>query len=165
MAWFLMLNADMGAVNWVEIGLTYGVLGVIILVSLIALAIVKKSARKEATLIRVKAKCQKALAYADKLLAKRTKRDLLIASTKLAKLSSLTAEAEWCATCIFEEKKDLTMEGLASRLDVLSTTLSTKAEEAFFNEKEYCSCLEQAKAELESVIAQVEALMPKKEGK
>ena len=48
MAWFLMLNADMGMVNWVEIGLTYGVLGVIILGSLIALAIVKKRAKHEA---------------------------------------------------------------------------------------------------------------------
>lgn len=163
MAWFLMLNADMGMVNWVEIGLTYGVLGVIILGSLIALAIVKKRAKNEATVLKLKAKCQKALAYTNKLLGKRTKRDLLIASTKLAKLSSLVAEAEWCATCIFEEKKDLTMEGLASRLDSLSTNLSTKAEEAFFNESEYCSCLEKTKAELSSVIQQAEALMPKKE--
>jgi hypothetical protein len=41
MAWIFMLNADTGAVNWVEVGLTYGVLAAVILVSLIALAIVK----------------------------------------------------------------------------------------------------------------------------
>lgn len=165
MAWIFMLNADTGAVNWVEVGLTYGVLAAVILVSLIALAIVKKRAKKEATLSNLKTKCAKATAYLDKLSQRISKRDLLIASTKLLKLNSLVVEAEWCATCIVEDKKDMIMEGLAARLDALGTVLAKKAEEAFIAEDEYRETLAQAKTELASIAAQVELLMPQKEGK
>ena len=94
MAWFLMLNADMGAVNWVEVGLKYAALGLVIVASLIVLAIMKKSSHKEASLSKVKMKCAKADAYAKKLLSTNGKRDLLIASTKLSKLSSLISDVE-----------------------------------------------------------------------
>lgn len=164
MAWFLLLNTDMGAVNWVEIGLTYAVLGLIIIVSLATLAIIKKKIRKDASLSKVKTKCVKAIEYAEKSLLHPTKRDLLIASTKMLKLVGLVSDAEWSVTCIFEDKKDLILEELAARLDKLANAISAKAEEAFLSEKEYIISMETARDELQSVIAAIDEMMAKREG-
>lgn len=162
MAWFLMLNADMGAVNWVEVGLKYAALGLVIVASLIVLAIMKKSSHKEASLSKVKMKCAKADAYAKKLLSTNGKRDLLIASTKLSKLSSLISDVEWNVACIVEEKKDIVLEGLSARLDALANTVSAKAEEAFYTEKEYLACVSAAQAELADILAKVIEIMTAK---
>lgn len=163
MAW-LLLNTDMGTVNWVEIGLTYAVMGLIIIVSLVSLAIMKKKMRKDASLGKVKAKCVKAMAYAEKALSHSTKRDLLIASTKMHKLVGLVSDAEWVVTCMVEDKKDLILEDLAGRLDRLANAISTKAEETFFSEKEYVVSMETARDELQAIIVLVDELQAKQKG-
>ena len=160
--WFLLLNADMGAGNWMETTLTYAALLLVIIVSLIVLAIVKKSIRKEASLTKVKVKSAKAIAYATRLLNENSKRDLLIASTKLSKLCSLVLNIEWNVSCIVEDKKDIVLEGLSARLDALANKLSAKAEEAFFTQKEYLACINEAKAELIAITDQVTAIMETK---
>lgn len=162
MAWFMMLNADTGVANWMEIGLTYAALGLIILISLIALAIVKKSIRKEASLAKAKAKCIRAEAYAIRMMQPKGKRDLLIASTKLAKLSSLILEAEWNVLCIVEEKKDIVVEGLLGNMDALAKKISTKAEEAFFQEEEYIAFVKEVKHELSDITEKMGQIMQEK---
>lgn len=162
---FLMLSAEAAGINWVEIGLTYGALGAIIFLSLIALAIVRKSIRKEASLNKVKNKCNKARAYAEKMLAKRSKGELLIASTRLSKLSNMIAEAEWNASCIVEEKKDLILEDIVTRLDALACNVSAKAEEAFFTEEEYVQSLQDGIEGLRLIVEEVSAILSQKVSK
>ncbi len=162
MAWYMMLNADMGGVNWVETGLAYAFFGSIILISLIALAIAKKSIRKEASLSKVKARCAKAEAYAARMMQLKGKRDLLIASTRLMKLSSLIVNIEWNVWCIVEEKKDIILEGILGSVDALSKKISMKAEEAFFQEEEYIAFVKEVKNELSAITEQVGQIMQEK---
>ena len=158
MSLFLLLNSDMGGGNWVETWLAYATLGVIILISLIVLGIIKKVDRNEASLSKVRAKCEQADAYATEALRLKGKRGLLIASTRLSKLCALVVDAEWSISCVVEAKKDVVLEGLSTSLDALANKISSKAEEAFYTEEEYLSFLKEVKAELGSILEKVKTL-------
>lgn len=163
MEWIVLLSSESSEINWLQSGLTYGILALIIFVSLIVLSIVKRAIHKEASLKKVKTKCEKAKSYAERLLEKVTKADLLVAATQLARLSSMVSEAEWNLACIFEDKKDVVLEGLATRLDGVSTALSLKAEEAIYSEEEYVECIQSALEGIASVLETVTAILAEKE--
>lgn len=163
MEWIVLLTSESSEINWLESGLTYGILALVIIVSLIVLSIVKRAIHKEASLKKVKTKCEKAKSYAEKLLEKVTKADLLVATTQLARLSSLVSETEWNLACIVEDKKDVVLEGLATRLDGIATALSLKSEEAIYSEEEYVECIQSALEGISSVLETVTSILGQKE--
>lgn len=163
MEWIVLLTSESSEINWLESGLTYGILALVIIVSLIVLSIVKRAIHKEASLKKVKAKGEKAKSYAEKLLEKVTKADLFVAATQLARLSSLVSEMEWNLACIVEDKKDVVLEGLATRLDGIATALSLKSEEAIYSEEEYADCIQSALEGVSSVLETVTAILAEKE--
>lgn len=120
----------------------YGVLLGIIFVCIILIAITKKVIKTEASTKKTLAKIDKAINYVEKIKNKTSKQELLIASPKLVKLTSLISGATWNATRTAEEKKDVILDNVASSLDILATYIGKYSEETFYNQDEYIEKLE-----------------------
>lgn len=134
----------------------YGVLVVIILVSLILIAVVKRALKNEASIKRTKTKTQKALDFAKAIKDKNSKKDLIIAATRLAKLAGIISDASWNAVRVSEEKKAVALDGIVSGLDSLATYVSTFAEQAFYTRKEYDEKISVTIQSLEGIIVNID---------
>lgn len=138
----------------VELILEYAVYLFVIVVSLVVLGILKRRNRRALNGQSVKTACEKAKRYAEKLLS--AKKVRVLASARLAKLSSYVAEAEWLATQIVEETKNIAFEGISSTLDGLANALSLRSEDTFLEEHELASCVRDALKTLDELIAKLE---------
>ena len=87
----------------------------------------------------------------------------MMATTKLAKLSSMISEAEWLALRLVEDKKDIDFDGIAKTLDTLATDVNNKSTESFISTRELNECLEETHKKLKSVIGSLDALISHRE--
>ena len=142
-------------IDWTAL-IKYGVFVIIILLSLILIAVVRRAIKKEASLTKTKRKAIKALEYAKKILNYTNKKDLLIASTKLATLATLISEATWNATRVVEEKKDVALESILNSLNSISSLIGDYSEEAFYTKNEYVNNVSRAVNVLETVISDID---------
>lgn len=143
-------------VSWVDVIVKYSVLVLIIFISLILIALVRRYFRKEASVKRLKNKCEKAKTYALKIKDKVSKQDLIIASAKLNKLTSLLKDATWIAMRCAEDKKDIILDEIASSLDVLATSIANYAEEAFYTKKDYQEKVNHVIKDIENIKKRIE---------
>lgn len=137
----------------------YSVLVAIIFISLILIAIVRRSFKKEASIKKTKSKCIKAKNYAIKIKKQTSKQELLIASTKLNKLTSLLTDATWIATRTAEDKKDVILDDISSSIDNLATYASNFAEDAFYTKEEYENKLDYIISTIESIEKRIDAFV------
>lgn len=143
--------------SWGIVIIRYCALLLIIFVSLILIGIVRKYFKKEATTKKIKIKCEKARNYANSIKDKCSKQELLIATAKLNKLTSLISNATWVATRTAEDKKDVILDGVASNLDALATYIGTYTEETFYTKKDYQEKIHHVIKTLDSIKKSVEA--------
>ena len=137
--------------------LHYGVCVLVILIALIVMGIMKNKTKKELRPDTVKKSCVKAKVVAEKVLA--DKKNLkVLAGTRLLKLNKYVANAFWYAFQIADTKKDLVFEGLASKLDALSSELVKEANNGYITEEEYEMHVKKAIEVLDSVIVKINSL-------
>ena len=137
--------------------LHYGVCVLVILIALIVMGIMKNKTKKELRPDTVKKSCVKAKVVAEKVLA--DKKNLkVLAGTRLLKLNKYVANAFWYAFQIADTKKDLVFEGLASKLDALSSELVKEANNGYITEEEYEMNVRKAIEVLDSVIVKINSL-------
>lgn len=128
-----MTNAFLISSEGARLLLQYGGYLLVIVVGFVLIALVKRKAKKELTPEWVKSRCEKAQAYANKIISAGERKGafLLLGSTKLIKLNSLITDAVWSAYQVAEKKKDLAFEGIANTLDALATDLVQEAENGY----------------------------------
>lgn len=137
--------------------LHYGVCVLVILIALIVMGIMKNKTKKELRPDTVKKSCVKAKVVAEKVLA--DKKNLkVLAGTRLLKLNKYVANAFWYAFQIADTKKDIVFEGLASKLDALSSELVKEANNGYITEEEYEMHVRKAIEVLDSVIVKINSL-------
>ena len=142
-------------VNWGNTLFKYLILLVIIFISLILIALVRRSFRKEASLKKVKAKCIKAKNYALKIKKQNNRQELLIASTKLNKLTSILCDATWLSTRTAEENKDVVLDDLTSSIDQLATYVSNYAEETFYTKDDYDKTIDYVISNIDDIVDRI----------
>ena len=142
-------------VNWGNTLFKYLILLAIIFISLILIALVRRSFRKEASLKKVKAKCMKAKNYALKIKKQNNRQELLIASTKLNKLTSILCDATWLSTRTAEENKDVVLDDLTSSIDQLATYVSNYAEETFYTKDDYDNTIDYVISNIDDVVDRI----------
>ena len=142
-------------VNWGNTLFKYLILLAIIFISLILIALVRRSFRKEASLKKVKAKCMKAKNYALKIKKQNNRQELLIASTKLNKLTSILCDATWLSTRTAEENKVVVLDDLTSSIDQLATYVSNYAEETFYTKDDYDKTIDYVISNIDDIVDRI----------
>ncbi len=141
--------------------LYYGICFGVILLALIVLALLKHKTKREMRAETIKKRCEKARAYAQRLLDDK-KRAVLLGATKLMKLDSLVEEAAWLAFQSFDRKKDIRFEGIANGLDGLATAISEESGNGYISTAEYEATLRNAIAALDDAVEKLNALVEKR---
>lgn len=144
------------SVSWVDTIMKYSVLILIIFTSLVLISLLKRKYKKEASVKQFKNKCDKAINYALKIKNKTSKQDLLIAATKLGKLTSLINSATWIASRLMEEKQDVVLNDIYSSMDSLSIFVGNYSSEGFYSKDDYISKIEYVITEIKEVKERVE---------
>lgn len=129
-------------ISWNETIIKYIVLLAIIFISLILIALVRRSFKKEASIKKIKSKCDKAKAYALKIKKKNSKQELLIATPKLNKLTSLLSDATWISTRTAEEKKSVILDEITILIDNLASYVGEYAQDTFYSKDDYVKKLD-----------------------
>ena len=142
-------------INWGNTLFKYLILLAIIFISLILIALVRRSFRKEASLKKVKAKCIKAKNYALKIKKQNNRQELLIASTKLNKLTSILCDATWLSTRTAEENKDVVLDDLTSSIDQLATYVSNYGEETFYTKDDYDKTIDYVISNIDDIVDRI----------
>ena len=137
--------------------LHYGVCALVILIALIAMGIMKNKTKKELRPAMVKKSCVKAKVVAERVLADK-KNIKVLAGTRLLKLNKYVANAFWYAFQIADTKKDLVFEGIASKLDALSSQLVKEANNGYISEEEYETLVRNAIDVLNSAVEKINSL-------
>lgn len=130
-------NNDYTSHFWIETLLTYITLIFVIIISLILIALIKRYFKKEASFKQFRYRCDKALSYAIRIKEKNNKKDLLIASTKLSKLTSLVNNCTWIMSRLVEEKKDVVLNDIYMDIDNLSIYIGSYSKEGFYSKDDY----------------------------
>lgn len=152
----LLLTSESSNMSWVEVIIVYAVLFSLIVISLILLAFIKRSFKKEQTFKTIKSKCEKAKNYALKIKNKTSKQDLLIASAKLNRLTSLIGEATWVITITAEERKDVILDDIASSIDNLASYVGEYSSEGFYDKNDYRKKIDYVIQTLDGIKSRVE---------
>ena len=158
----LILNVLATSVDDFTLLISYAFYALIIFVSLILIGVFKKKEKRLLSPKTVKARCEAAETFAEELIAHK-KGHLMMATTKLAKLSSMISEAEWVALRLVEDKKDIAFDGVAKTLDSLATDVNNKSTESFISSKELNECLEETREKLKGVVESLDALISHRE--
>ena len=140
----------------------YGVCIAVIAIGLICIGLLRRKDRKILTEKSLLNACRKAQELAEKLLNKKNEK-LLTPSGKLMKLSSVISDAEWIAVRLVEEKKDISIEGIANDLDGIANEVSFVAKDSFVKAEEYKNCVLNALARLNGTLEQIEELRKTRE--
>ncbi len=152
-----MANVLLISENFVKNCLYYGGCLAIILVALIVMGALKSKTKKEMRSATVKKSCVKAKVVAEKLLADGNKKStMFLASSKLLHLNKYVADAFWYAFQIADTKKDLFFDGVAGKLDALSTELVKESNNGYISEEEYEDIVRKVLIVLEDVIARID---------
>ena len=133
----------------------YGVCIAVIAIGLICIGLLRRKDRKILTEKSLLNACRKAQELAEKLLNKKNEK-LLTPSGKLMKLSSVISDAEWIAVRLVEEKKDISIEGIANEVSFV-------AKDSFVKAEEYKNCVLNALARLNGTLEQIEELRKTRE--
>lgn len=158
----LILNLLALSVDDFTLLISYAFYALIIFVALALIGVFKKKEKRLLSPKTVKARCEAAATFAEELIAHK-KGHLMMATTKLAKLSSMISEAEWLALRLVEDKKDIDFDGIAKTLDTLATDVNNKSTESFISTRELNECLEETHKKLKSVIGSLDALISHRE--
>ena len=142
----------------IMVAVYYGVCALVIIVSLIIIASLKRKQKKELSAETVKKHCLKAKKIAEKMLDDGKGMNFLLGATNLLNLSKSLANASWYAFQIYEEKKDLLFEGIANSLDGVSSELAIDSEMGFVPQEAYEADVKKALEALDSAIAKVDSL-------
>ena len=161
----IILNAfsfDFSA-ETIKLLLYYGIIGVVIALTLIAMGVLRRKTKSELKPEKVKKACLKAKKYAEDILASGEHKSThaLLGATKLSALSKHIANAAWYGFQIVSEKKDIIIEGIANELDVLATELSNEAADGYVPADVYAKDVKRAIDALDSVIAKLDVIIKK----
>ncbi len=140
----------------------YGICFAVIVVGLIFIALLRRKDRKILTEKALYNGCLKARELAEKLLDKKTEK-LLTPSGRLMKLSSAVSDVEWIAVRLVEEKKDISIEGIANELDGIANEVSFTAKDSFVRADEYEKCVRAALTRLNATLEKIEELRKRRE--
>ena len=153
-----LLTATTFSADGIILAVYYGVCVLLIIVGIIVTAALKRKTKKELNATTVKKYCLKAKKVADEMLDDSASENFLLGATKLGNLSKSVANASWYAFQIYELKRDLIFEGIASNLDRLATELANDSEIGYVPFETYKEDVEKAVESLTAIIEKLESL-------
>ncbi len=156
------LNTLALSVDDFAILISYAFYAIVIFVGLALIGIYKKKDKRLLTPETVKNRCQRAEKFATELLEHKAGL-LMLPTAKLAKLSSMIAEAEWLALRLVEDKRDIAFDGISKTLDALANDVSNKSGESIISVKELNDCLTKTRKKLNEIILKLETLISHRE--
>lgn len=163
---FNLLNT--AAFDWtsgetIKLLLYYGIIFVVILAALIAMAVLRRKTKSELHPEKIKKACLFAKKYAEDMLdlGEHKGTRALLGATKLATLSKHIANAAWYGFQIVSEKKDIVIEGIANELDAIATALNNEAADGYVSAEVYEADVKKAIEGLSGVVAKLDAMIKK----
>lgn len=153
----MILTDEVASRSWMEVIIAYVLLILLIVVSGILIALLKRKYKKEGTIPQIRAKLNKAKKYAIKIKDKTSNKELLIAAPKLKKVKTYLGDATWLLSKACDEKKDVILDDILSNSMDITKKLGDYVFEAFYIKKEYTQMLKEVISKIDEIKHQLDA--------